>query len=118
MIVHSKENVTGVNEMAETDPMTVDERRKYLHKIRLRYWRAEGRKERSRLLDEAQAVTGLHRKSLIRLLNGELGRKRRKRERGKRYGPEVDAAIAVIARSLDYPCAERLQPNLVWMARH
>lgn len=104
--------------MAETDPMTVDERRKYLHTIRLRYWRAEGRKERSRLLDEAQAVTGLHRKSLIRLLNGELGRKRRKRERGKRYGPEVDAAIAVIARRLDYPCAERLQPNLVWMARH
>jgi len=24
----------------------------------------------------------------------------------------------VIARSLDYPCAERLQPNLVWMANH
>lgn len=26
--------------------------------------------------------------------------------------------MRVIARSLDYPCAERLQPNLVWMARH
>ena len=31
---------------------------------------------------------------------------------------EVDNAVQVIARSLDYPCAERLQPNLVWMAKH
>ncbi len=69
--------------MAETDPMTVDERRKYLHKVRLRYWAAQAKKERSRLLDEAQAVLGLHRKSLIRLLNGELARKRRTRQRGK-----------------------------------
>jgi len=104
--------------MAETDPMTVDERRKYLHKIRLRYWAAQTKKERSRLLDEAQAVINLHRKSLIRLLNGELARKRRTRQRGKTYGAEVEAAIHLIARSLDYPCAERLKPNLVWMAKH
>jgi hypothetical protein len=26
--------------------------------------------------------------------------------------------VRVIARGLDYPCAERLQPNLVWMAEH
>ncbi len=75
--------------MAETDPMTVDERHKYLHKVRLRYWAAQTKKERSRLLDEAQAVLGLHRKSLIRLLNGELARKRRTRQRGKTYGAEV-----------------------------
>jgi len=104
--------------MAETDPMTIDERRKYLHKVRLRYWVVQTKKERSRLLDEAQAITGLHRKSLIRLLKGELARKRRTRQRGKTYGPEVDNAIYTIARSLDYPCAERLKPNLVWMARH
>jgi IS30 family transposase len=30
----------------------------------------------------------------------------------------VDDAIREIARCLDYPCAERLQPNLVWMANH
>jgi hypothetical protein len=30
----------------------------------------------------------------------------------------VKAAVNVIAHSLDYPCAERLQPNLVWMAEH
>ena len=98
--------------------MTVDERRKYLHKIRLRYRAAQTKKERSRLLDEAQAVINLHRKSLIRLLNGELARKRRTGQRGKTYGAEVEAAIHLIARSLDYPCAERLKPNLVWMAKH
>ncbi len=31
---------------------------------------------------------------------------------------EVDDAVRVNAKSLDYPCAERLQPNLVWMAQH
>jgi hypothetical protein len=30
----------------------------------------------------------------------------------------VDDAVRVIARSVDYPCAERLQPNLMWMAKH
>ncbi len=104
--------------MAETDPMTIDERRKYLHKMRIRYWQAKGKKERSRLLDEMEAVTGLHRKSLLRLINGELARKPRRKQRGKTYGAEVDAAIGKIAKSLDYPCAERLQPNLVWMAEH
>jgi len=34
------------------------------------------------------------------------------------YAPEVDDAVRVIARSLDYPCAERLKPNLVWLAEH
>ncbi len=57
--------------------MTANERRKYLHKMRLRYWAAQKKKERSRLLNESLAVFGLYRKSLIRLLNGELARKRR-----------------------------------------
>lgn len=104
--------------MAETDPMSVAERRKYLHKMRGRYWQAKKKKERSRLLDEMQAVTGLHRKSLLRLINGALARKPRRRQRGRTYGPELEAAVARIAHSLDYPCAERLKPSLVWMAEH
>ncbi|MBM3126741.1 MAG: transposase family protein [Chloroflexi bacterium] len=104
--------------MAETDPMTIDERRKYLHRMRIRYWQTKQKSERSRLLDEMQAVTGLHRKSLLRLINGELARKPRRKQRGKIYGTEVEAAISKIAQSLDYPCAERLKPNLVWMANH
>ncbi|MFQ6000344.1 MAG: hypothetical protein ACE5LG_01600, partial [Anaerolineae bacterium] len=34
------------------------------------------------------------------------------------YGPEVDDALRVIAESFDYLYAERLTPNLVWMATH
>lgn len=101
--------------MSETDPMNVNERRKYLHKMWGRYRKAD-KSEKTRLLDEIEAVTGLHRKSIIRTLNGQLSRKKRSKERGREYGVEVDDAIRVIARSMDYPCAERLQPNLVWMA--
>ena len=104
--------------MAETDAMNVDERRKYLHKMRIRYWQAKKKGERGHLLDEMQAVTGLHRKSLLRLIRGDLARHRRRRERGKKYGVELDGILAKIAQSLDYPCAERLKPNLVWLAEH
>lgn len=103
--------------MSETDTMDVNERRKYLHKMWKRY-REGDREEKGRLLDEIEAVTGQHRKSIIRTINGRLSRKKRSKERGRAYGVEVDDAIRVIARSLDYPCAERLQPNLVWMANH
>lgn len=103
--------------MSETDAMNVDERRKYIHKMWGRY-REQGKGEKGRLLDEIEAVTGMHRKAIIRLLNGRLSRKKRTRERGREYGVEVSNVVQVIARSLDYPCAERLQPILVWMAKH
>src|SRR4030043_615274 len=103
--------------ISETEAMNIDERRKYIHKMWGRY--RQGRKgEKGKLLDEIEAVTGMHRKAIIRLLNGPLSRKKRSRERGKEYGAEVADTVRVIARSLDYPCAERLQPNLVWMAQH
>jgi hypothetical protein len=103
--------------MTTEDGMTVDERYKYLRKMKTRYVKAS-RKERKLLLDEMEQVTGLHRKSLIRLLKSPLQRTPRTRQRGKTYGPEVDAAIGVISAALDYPCAERLTPNLAWMAEH
>ncbi len=65
-----------------------------------------------------ESVTGLHRKSLLGRINGALARKPCRKQQGKTYGAEVDAAIRKIAKSLDDPCAERLQPNLVWMAEH
>ena len=71
-------------------------------------------KERSRLLDEIQVVTQLLPKSLLRLMKGELVRKQRRR----RYSPEVDDALRVITESLDYICPQRLQPNLVWISQH
>lgn len=103
--------------MSEKDPMTIDERRKYIYKMWDRHRKAS-RKEKGCLLDEMEQVTNMHRKSLIRLLTGRLSCKKRTRERGPTYGVLAADAVRVIARSLDYPCAERLKPNLVWMANH
>jgi transposase InsO family protein len=103
--------------MTTEEKMTVDERRKYLRQMKKRYVGA-GRKERGRLLDEMEAVTAMHRKSLTRLMKGSLERKPRCRQRGSPYGPEVDDALRVISESLDYICPERLTPNLVWLAEH
>jgi hypothetical protein len=103
--------------MSIEDRMTIDERRKYLRKMQERYLQAD-RKERGQLLDEMEAVTELHRKSLIRLMKGSLARRPRRRQRGRTYGPDVDDALRVIAESTDYICAERLTPNLAWLAKH
>jgi hypothetical protein len=103
--------------MSTQDKMTIDERWKYLRTMKKRYVKA-GRKERVHLLDEMEAVTGLHRKSLIRLMNDSLERKPRRKQRGRTYGPEMNDALRVISESLDYICADRLTPNLVWMATH
>jgi hypothetical protein len=74
------------------------------------------------MLDEMVAYTGLHRKSLIRRLKSDLTRKGRSRERGRTYGPEVDAALLKLWEACDFVCAERLQPVLVetgqLLARH
>ena len=100
------------------DRMTVDERRKYLGRMKRRYKEAD-RRGRGRLLDEMERVTDLHRKSITRLLNAsDLSRKPRKRQRGYNYGSQVEDAVRVIAESLDHICAERLNPTLPQMARH
>ncbi len=48
--------------------MSIDERRKYLKRVAPRYGRAN-KAERGCLLAKMTAATGLHRKSLIRLMN-------------------------------------------------
>ena len=103
--------------MSIEDKMTVDERRKYLHRMQKRYRKAS-RKEKGRLLGEMEQVTELKRKYLIDLMKSDLQRKPRRRQRGRTYGPEVDDTLRVIHESFDYICAERLTPNLVWMAEH
>lgn len=94
------------------DQMTVDERYAYLRRMHRRYVQAS-KQEKSRLLDEMCIMTGLHRKSLIRLLSRPtLQRQPRRRQRGKRFGPPVDDAIRLIGQTLDWVCAERLTPAL------
>jgi hypothetical protein len=103
--------------MSDEEKMTIDERRKYLRRMKKRYEKG-GKKERGKLLDEMEAVTELDRKTLIRLMKGPLTRKRRLKQRGRSYGIEVDNALCIIAESTNYVCAERLTPNLVWLAEH
>ena len=108
--------------MPDAERMTVDERRKCLKRMQARYLGAS-REERGRLLDELVVLTGLHRKSVVRLLAGaSLERQPRRRQRGREYGAAVDDALRVIWETLDYVCAERLTPGLVetaeQLARH
>ncbi len=96
--------------------MTINERRKYLPLMLPRYQRAD-RAERSRLLDERQAVTTLERKSLLRLLHADtLERQPRRQQRGATYDHHFDEALRLLAETLDYACAERLQPVLPELA--
>ncbi len=94
--------------------MNVDERRKYLKLVAPRYARA-GRRERGELLTEMGEVTGLHRKSLLRLMHiPSLERApRRPRFRRRRYGAAIADVVRVVWESLDYVCAERLTPALL-----
>lgn len=97
--------------------MTVNERRKYLALVRQRY-KVAGRAERGQLLEEMEAVTGLHRKSLIRLMAAPtLVRQPRRGGRGRKYGPDVGRMVRLVWETLDYVCAERLKPALPSTAR-
>jgi len=84
-------------------------REQYLATLRQEYQRAD-KKQKSRLLDEAQKRTGLNRKVLIRKLAHPplppAGK--RKRTRAKTYGAEVKAALAQVWEMFDYPCGQRL----------
>lgn len=104
--------------MAVEETMTINERRLYLKRMLPRY-RTAHRAERGRLLTEMEAMTGMHRKSLLRLLAApSLARRPRRTTRKRIYGDEIAAIIAVVWESLDYVCAERLTPVLVETASH
>ena len=104
--------------MPTEEQMTVNERRKYLKLMNPLYQEAK-RAERSRLLSEMEQVTGLHRKSLLRLLHAKsLARKKRTMPRKRTYGLAVEQVILLVWESLDYVCAERLTPVLLTTAQH
>ena len=105
--------------MRSDERMSIDERRKYLKLVAGRYQGA-GRTERGSLLTEIVAVTGLHRKSVLRLLHGATLERapRRQRVRRRRYDVSVNDVVWVVWESLDFMCAERLTPRLLPTARH
>ena len=102
----------------DTEDLTVDERYKCLRKVRKQY-RAADRATKSRLLDQVCFLTKLCRKYVITCLNKPtIERHRRNRERSRTYGADVEHVVAVVAHTLDWIGAERLQPGLVTTAQH
>ncbi len=104
--------------MPDKEKMSVDERRKYLRLVAPRYVRAK-RAERGQMLTEMGEVTGLHRKSLLRLMHSRSLERAPKKPRFKRrrYGAAVEDVVRVVWESLDYVCAERLTPALLETAQ-
>jgi len=98
--------------MDEKERMNIKEQRKYLVIMWPRYQKAS-KLEKGKILVEMEKVTGMHRKSLIRIITGWLTRKKREKERGKEYG--IAEEFAIRKKILDYPYAESLQSNLIWM---
>jgi len=104
--------------MMTDDMLTINERRKYLTKMQTRYQIAD-RQERGQLLTEMEAITGMHRTSLTRLMaQRSLTRTRRRIQRHAVYGPEVRQIVRIVWESLDCICAERLTPQLLATAQH
>ena len=104
--------------MAIKEKMNMNERFKYLRMMKERYEQAD-RQMRELLLDEMEMMTSLHRKYLIKRMNGSAPyRRRRRRERSRTYGADVDQVLSIIGDTLDWICAERLEPALVKTARH
>lgn len=104
--------------MAKWEKMTIEEHYKLIRNVKAKYLQA-ARKEKGQILNMLVEATGLERKYLIALLKGPgPNRKKRKQQRGRKYGAKVDDAIRIIGSTLDWICAERLTPGLVETALH
>ena len=89
--------------------MTRGGMKEYLDAIRIRYLDGD-RNEKSWILDEAERVTNLHRKALIRALRAQpRGTVRGKVGRPRRYSLEAVAALKTLWEASDRVCAKRLQ---------
>lgn len=99
--------------------MSMSERRSYLRRMQPRYRRAS-KTEKGRLLTEMECVTGMHRKSLSRVLSGAKlrPRPRRRTRRRRTYGVDVEHVVVIVWESLDGVCAERVHPVLLDTAAH
>ena len=84
--------------------MTVHE---YAAALAPRY-RAAGRREKGRILDEFCQTTGMHRKAAIRLLAGVKPLKAGRKPRRRRYGPEAVEALRWVWEVGDRMCGKLL----------
>lgn len=94
--------------------MSQHSKRELVQRLQPRYLKAD-RKEKTKILDEFVAVTGLHRKAAIRRLRQQNQPKRERRGRQKIYTGSVVSALTKIWRICGGICGKRLQPILADM---
>lgn len=97
-------------------PVGPQARREYLAGMRDRYPMAN-RTTRSQLVTEVVAMTGYHRKAVIRLLRRpERPPTKRRKGRPVRYGPRVVGALRAIWQAAGHPWSARLRALLpLWL---
>jgi hypothetical protein len=97
--------------MMKDTKMSQQGKRELVERLRDRYLKAT-RLEKTKILDEFTAVTGLHRKSAIRVLRRGYQRGRERRGRKGKYSGSAVAALVTIWRVCGGICGKRLQPFL------
>lgn len=96
----------------ETDKrMSNQSKRELVERVRHRYLHGS-RKEKTKILDEFVAVTGLHRKAAIRALGGGYVQGRERRGRPPVYTGATIAVLAEVWRIAGCICGQRLAPFL------
>ena len=95
-------------------------RKEYLEKMRARYGRAQGRKYKTRLIEEVVALCGYDRKHVIKLLRRRPGpRLLKRRGPAPRYGPEVVTILERLWQASDELCGKRLKAALAsWLPHY
>lgn len=89
--------------------MSQHSKRELVQRLHPRYLKAD-RKEKTKILDEFVAVTGMHRKAAIRRLRQQNKPTKEYRGRQKTYTGSVVSALAKIWRICGCICGKRLQP--------
>ena len=94
--------------------MSQHSKRELADRLQPRYLKAD-RKEKTRILDEFVAVTGMHRKAAIRRLRQQNKPTKEHRGRQKTYTGSVVSALTKIWRICGCLCGKRLHPILADM---
>lgn len=94
--------------------LPMDTRRQLLRALKTRY-QAANKSEKTRILEEFILISGYHRKSAIRLLNGAVTNGSQQRRSGPArsvYGAAVQQALIVLWEASDRLCGKRLKALL------
>jgi hypothetical protein len=97
--------------MSEEHQLSQRSKREIIERRRHQYLHG-GRKEKTRILDELQELTGDHRKHLIRVLRQGYQQRADRRGRRRSYDGETLSQLVKVWRIYGCICGKRLQPFL------